>query len=165
MRKPRRNGFTLLELVIGIAILLVLASLIGVAYRTITPRVAKVKCLNNMRQIHVALSSHLNDRNRWPQIPTTLPDTNEAYEAWWIDTLLPYGAEERIWLCPVLKAKRVEDSTGYVLRMHYIPADFDASPMSPRRWPNMPWLVERGNNHGKGSLALFPDGATRPWLP
>lgn len=161
----RLSGFTILELIVSIAILLILASLIATGYRTVAPRVSKARCINNMRQIHVALSNHLNDRNYWPQVPDSVKGNNKSYEDWWISALEPYGTVDEVWLCPVLKALRIKDSSGYQLRMHYIPSEFDASPMSPRRWPNMPWVVERGNNHGSGALALFQDGATRPWLP
>lgn len=159
-----RRGFTILELITAIAIVMVLAALVSVGYRTIAPKVAKVRCLSNMRSIHVSLSSYVTDVGHWPQIPEAADADNESYEKWWMSTLEPFGTTDKVWQCPVMVAGQVKDSDGYLLKMHYIPADFDANPISPRRWPNMPWLVERGNNHGSGALALFPDGATRPFV-
>lgn len=160
-----RSAFTVVELVTTIAILLILAALISVSYKSYAPQIARVKCLGNLRSLHVSLGSYLNDVGRWPQIPESEDTSNEKYETWWLAELAPFGATERVWKCPILTAGRITDSTGYELRMHYVPADFDANPISPRRWSNMPWIVERGNNHGRGALALFPDGATRPFVP
>lgn len=116
-----------------------------------------------MRQIHTALGSALNDIGHWPQIPENLEDSEETYEDWWLETMEPYGAPSKIWQCPILRATQATDPNGYLLRMHYIPTDFDANPINPRRW-NMPWLIERGNNHGAGALMAFPDGSIRTGL-
>jgi prepilin-type N-terminal cleavage/methylation domain-containing protein len=161
----KKSAFSLLELIAAISILLILAALTNSVWQSFAPKIARAKCLSNMRSLHVSLSSYVTDVGHWPQIPPAVDDAgNEAYEAWWMAELEPFGATDAVWLCPVLKSKRVKDADGYELKMHYVPADFDANPISPRRWPNMPWLIERGNNHGRGSLVAFPDGSIRDSL-
>jgi type II secretory pathway pseudopilin PulG len=157
-------AFTIVEVVVAFSILMVLMSLVLFGYRTLMPKVAQAKCLSNLRSLHVSLGSYLADRGHWPQIPEASEESTEAYESWWMAELEPYGGTDNVWKCPVLSAARVEDSSGYELKMHYVPADFDANPISPTRWPNMPWIIERGNNHGSGAIALFPDGSTRPFM-
>lgn len=141
-----------------------MAALANSAWRSIAPKVVAAKCVSNMRNLHVSLNSYVTDIGYWPQIPESQDETEETYEAWWLKELEPFGGTPAVWQCPVLKSKQVTDSTGYVLKMHYVPADFDANPISPRRWPNMPWLLERGNNHGRGALVAFPDGSIRSSL-
>ena len=149
---------------IAMAIILLLATIVTTVWKSISPKLVEARCLSNMRSIHISLSNYLSDVGTWPQIPLDLDTTDQAYEAWWLWTMEPFGAPEKIWKCPVLSKARVTDADGYELRMHYIPADFDANPISPRRWSNMPWLVERGNNHGRGALIAFPDGSIRSSL-
>lgn len=152
-----------MELIVAMTIFLILAALAVTGYQTIGRQISRMSCINNMRNIHVSLSTYLTDRGHWPQIPTTLADDLSGYETWWITELEPYGSEKKSWLCPVLSKSRIQFD-GYPLRMHYIPTDFDANPMSPRRWSTMPWLIEQGNNHGRGSLVAFPDGSIRDSL-
>jgi len=135
--------------------------LLTTAWVSLAPKIAEVRCTSNIRNIHALLSTYVTDVGHWPQIPLDLDTTEESYESWWLATMEPFGAPEKIWKCPVLSKARVTDADGYELRMHYIPADFDANPISPRRWSNMPWLIERGNNHGRGALIAFPDGSIR----
>lgn len=163
-RAPGTLAFTVVEVLVCIAILLILAAMLNTAWVSVAPKVAQAQCFSNMRSIHGSLSTYLTDVGHWPQIPTKSEDNEETYETWWLATLEPYGGVAKVWQCPVLRSRKVQDADGYVLRMHYIPTDFDANPISPRRWSTMPWLIERGNNHGRGALLAFPDGSIRTSL-
>jgi type II secretory pathway pseudopilin PulG len=148
-----------IELCAAIAIVGFLAALVLTGWQTFALQAAKVACMTNMRAIHGALAAARTDLGYWPQVPEFDAGDSESYETWWIAQLEPYGIPEKSWLCPVLMHSRVKDATGYTLRMHYIPTDFDANPISPTRWSTMPWLLEQGNNHGRGALMAFPDGS------
>lgn len=163
-RRVWRGGVTLVELLAAVVIMLILAALISAGWETIARQAARTKCLSNMRNLHVALANYVADAGHWPQIPPQVEDDLKTYEEWWIAALQPFGAGEKSWKCPVLESRAVKDADGYRLRMHYIPTDFDANPISPSRWPAMPWLIERGNNHGNGALVDFPDGSIRSSL-
>jgi prepilin-type N-terminal cleavage/methylation domain-containing protein len=155
------KAFTLIELAVAIAIVGILVLLVSSNYKGIMMKVSKANCISNMRSLHVAFSSFVNDAGYWPQIPEQLASGESDYEDWWIETMEPYTGSEKVWLCPVLKAGRLSSADGRVLRMHYIPTQFDANRISPTRWPRQPWLIEMGDAHGDGALILFPDGAVQ----
>lgn len=149
----------MIELSVAIAIIGLLALLVASNYKGIMMKVAKAKCVGNMRSLHVAFSSYVNDVGYWPQIPEQLASGESDYEDWWINTMQPYTGSEKVWLCPVLTAGHLSSPDGKLLRMHYIPTQFDANRISPTRWPRQPWLIEMGDAHGDGALILFPDGS------
>ena len=153
------RAFTLIELTVAIAIVGILTSLVALNYKGVMMRVSKANCISNMRSLHVSFSSYVNDVGYWPQIPEQLVSGESDYEDWWIKTMEPYTGSEKVWLCPVLKAGHLSSADGKLLRMHYIPTQFDANRISPTRWPRQPWLIEMGNAHGDGALILFPDGS------
>ena len=155
----RQAGITLLEILVVVSILGILALLITQTYPRIYQAASKAKCISNMRSVHVALASYLDEKRIWPQIPENPEDPfDPRVEEFWIKTLLPYTETEEVWQCPVLKAAQITGPSGNVLRMHYVPTRFDANPASPRRWSRQPWLVEIADAHGDGALISFPDG-------
>lgn len=157
----RSTAFTVVELVVVIGVLGILTSLLIYNSKGIMMSIARANCISNMRSLHVAFSGYVNDLGHWPQIPQQLTSGESDYENWWIDTMNPYTGTEKVWLCPVLKAGHLSSPGGKLLRMHYIPTQFDANRISPTRWPRQPWLIEMGNAHGDGALILFPDGAVQ----
>ena len=127
-------------------------------------RAEAVKCGNNMKNIHVALASYVQEKGYWPQEPQEywVSNDNNKYEDWWIDTLKPYGIDEKTWQCPTIFRRVTFRSKDNRPRMHYTPTMFDDKPYTPYKWPTQPWLVEIGNMHGRGALMDFPDGSIRP---
>lgn len=85
--------------------------------------------------------------------------TEEEYFSWWISSIVPYGVTPETWVCPTDEAMIDPKREGY--RGSYIPTPFDAHPFTPIRW-NQPWLMERGNLHGKGAHMAMPDGSIQP---
>lgn len=158
---PSRKAFTLLEILIGIAILGVLAALLLQNLDGFLHRTSKVRCMANLRNLHVGFSSYLADHPYWPQMPEEIYESEGDYDEWWIQTLQPYGINERVWQCPILRKADADRKAGDPRKIHYIPTHFDANPISPRRWANQPWLIERSNAHGSGPLIIFPDGSIR----
>lgn len=161
MRKPALRAFTLLEIIVSIAILGLLAALLIQNLTPIMTRVSKARCVSNMRSLHVGFSNYLNDHPYWPQMPEEVYASEHNYDGWWIDTMMPYTQTDRVWRCPVLLKADASLGSNPKRKIHYIPTHFDANPISPRRWSTQPWLIERGNAHGAGALIIFPDGAIR----
>jgi len=165
-RRPRRNplpghpAFTLVEVLVAVAILAILAALSIGNYDRIVASAQQAICASHMRSIHTALNLYLQDhKDVWPQAPEIARE--KQWEKFWLDTLAPYGIREKTWQCPTIRSLTRaggDDAT----RIHYAPSTFDATPGIARRWPTQPWLIERANVHGQGPIICFPDGSLKP---
>ncbi len=58
-----RHGFTLLELLIVVAVMAILTTIVMVVWGTVRYSANKLACANNIRQIHLILMSHAKDHN------------------------------------------------------------------------------------------------------
>lgn len=152
-----------MELLVVIGIGLLLFSLTFPISDTFKKRAEKAACISHMRALHSSFSAHLTDKGHWPQLPDDGEKewTESLFFKFWITTLEPYGASPETWLCPsdkvLLQTKKSNAGKKDQYFGTYVPTPFDKSPSSPIRW-NQPWLLERGNFHGKGGHMLMPDG-------
>ena len=89
--------------------------------------------------------------------------TEQQLAQWWIDQLSPYIGDKKVWQCPTFQRYRSEAPATFADHgvIDYIPTNFDDRPMTPFKWGNMPWVVEVGDFHGSGNLAVFADGSVR----
>ena len=100
------SGFTLLELMIVIAIVAVLAGLIMPVTQNVITRARDQQCANNLRQIGVAANAAANDNdNRYPIIeidPTGQPvsDAFNVDAKDMVAALTPYGLTPSVFQCP-----------------------------------------------------------------
>lgn len=87
--------------------------------------------------------------------------SEDGYFRFWVTALEPYGASRDTWLCPsdklILQMSPAELKRGEFFGS-YVPTPFESGPGTPFRW-NQPWLIERGDYHGKGAHILMPDGS------
>jgi len=85
----RKRGFTLVELLIVIAIIVALTAIAVPIYRSLLTRSHAVKCFNNLRQIGLATMMYAGDNNM------TLPVTSHQRRAGgvsWTISLQPYAS-------------------------------------------------------------------------
>lgn len=157
----RTRALTVIELIAVIAILGIIAALIIPLSKSAARAATKAGCLTNMRSLHTSLSAYMEEVGHWPQLPYENNFNDEQYENYWIRIMKPYTGTDKVWLCPALSRAGLADSSGRILKMHYVPTEFDATPISPKRWPTQPWLIEQANVHGGGALILFPDGSIK----
>jgi len=86
MRRSARSGFTLMELLIVIAIIGILAGMLFPAVNYVREKARKDECLNNLRQWGVALQGYLDEhRGRFPSY-----DADLAKPDGWFNVLPPY---------------------------------------------------------------------------
>ena len=162
------QGWSLIELLLVIVIIGLLGTLAVPMYGYFMAKGRYAACVSHLRNLHVCFGNYMLDNDMvWPQPPPgkldNINDESEEWE-WWHETLKPYGSAKHYWLCP-------EDADSQE-QMHsetddyassYIPTLFEAVPNTAYTWSNQPWLIERGQLHGKdqGPNILMPDGTIR----
>ena len=95
---PGRNAFTLVELLVVIAIIGILIAMLLPAVQAAREAARRLQCSNNLKQMGVAMHSHLSANNAFPPGSYWKPDSaqhSSGNEATWITFLLPY-LEEKI---------------------------------------------------------------------
>ena len=156
-KRGRQAGHTFIEIIVVILIIGILVLISAQGFAKYKKYAAKAQCITKMRAVHSGLANYYVDKGFWPQ-PTIPFDeiTEENYFEWWIAVIEPYGVGADSWLCPIDVMENKEERIGRV--SSYIPTPFDSRQHTPYRW-NQPWLMERGDLHGKGAHVAMPRGA------
>jgi prepilin-type N-terminal cleavage/methylation domain-containing protein/prepilin-type processing-associated H-X9-DG protein len=91
-----RPGFTLLELLVVIAIMAIMLGLLVAAVQRVRASAARLKCLNNLKQIGLALHAYHGSHGRLP--PGVSNANGEPYPFMsWNARLLPFLEQEGLW--------------------------------------------------------------------
>jgi prepilin-type N-terminal cleavage/methylation domain-containing protein/prepilin-type processing-associated H-X9-DG protein len=111
------RAFSLVEITLVIAIVAILGALAWPEYQKIVERARSVACMNNLRQIGIAVGTYLADNDN--TFPFIEPNPNDpvydaAYEAEpMLAELGPYGVTPQLLRCPAdLKAGNYFRSRG-----------------------------------------------------
>lgn len=107
MKSPSRrpfSGFTLIEVICVVAIVILLAGLISPAMKSMTSRAEAVTCANNLRQLSVAMAQKVQENNGVypnieidPENPIYPPEAGAETLA---EILKPFGITEAALRCP-----------------------------------------------------------------
>lgn len=161
MRPRRTRAFTLLELVIALAIISILVTLLIPVYGHLRDRAEKIQCMANLRSLYVATDVYIQRNGHWPQFYLKNYGTGEDFANAWIAALEPFGVTRKTWICPTIQS--LLHNPDYLepahARIDYVSTGFDDKPTSPHQWPRQPWFIETGDVHGNGNLIIFTDGS------
>jgi prepilin-type N-terminal cleavage/methylation domain-containing protein len=128
----KRAAFTLVELLVVLAIIAVLATLASPAIGTAIERGRSAKCVNNLRQIGVAVQQYVADNDyRFPAIETEPPSLPADVEnkGTALEVLGPYGVTQAILTCPT-DAATLRNVEKHGSSYHFSPVLQDETPAS-----------------------------------
>ena len=160
----RRQGFTLVELIAVIFIVAILMALLFPAMKGVIPKAQEVVCMSHLRSLWLGFAPCTTDGTGWPQVPADIAIGSQAEQQWWLETSSNlFNVPASTWRCPTITAELgTPNATNGIPLIDYMPTLFDANPMTPNKWPNMPWFMEIANAHRRGNLIIRPDGAILP---
>ncbi len=150
-----------------IVVIAILAAMLLPAVSGMAARVDRAKCTMNLRGLYVATEFYIQDHKQWPQIDARLSGNHESdeYAKQWMAALASYKVSKESWHCPTVQKILLGDqpvaNKKSKERIDYFPTPFDNKEVTPHRWPEQPWFIERGAVHGAGNLIIFTDGSIK----
>ena len=110
----KRNGFTLVEVLVVIAIIAVLAALLFAVFARVRERGRNASCQSNLRQIAMAMQQYVGDNDGVfpPMLVMADKSTPNSTSSHWDEIINPYIKSRAIFYCPTNKAESSWVYTG-----------------------------------------------------
>jgi prepilin-type N-terminal cleavage/methylation domain-containing protein len=121
----KRDGFTLIELGIVIAITAILAALILPALASAKERSRRTACKSNQHQFYIGVALYADDNNQY--LPPAV-DNHGFYSTLWVadstyNAFTNYVVDHRVLYCPNMvfgQEQRYNENKGYLLGYNYM---------------------------------------------
>ncbi len=113
--KSSRNGFTIIELLVVLGIIVVLAGVVYAASGRVRENGRQTVCLSNLKQMSMALTMYCQDADVWdkPSEIEKIPNNIRAGRTDWRTFTKPYGWEPGKLFCPDFQREiPLEDGYG-----------------------------------------------------
>ncbi|MCO8121688.1 DUF1559 domain-containing protein [Stieleria sp. TO1_6] len=107
----RRDGFTILELLVSVSVIGILLALLLPAIGSARESARRIQCVNHLRQIGIALHNHHDAKRSLPAGWAFDPSGQSAYG--WATSLLPYLEQSA--LADRLDLKKPVDATNHAV--------------------------------------------------
>ena len=119
----RRGGFSLIELLVAIAIIAVLAALLLPALSAAKSKARAVQCRSQVRQLGLAMSMYGDDhRQRLPAASGSVPWSSRTATPW-LRPLLSYYNTTNLLTCPTVSKLHHQSPYSYFLGVRAIYAE------------------------------------------
>ena len=157
MMRHARKAFTLVELLVVIAIIGILVALLLPAVQSAREAARRSQCLNNIRQIGIALMSYESANKR-------LPNGSTRYDGFsrnsWVTLILPYIEETGLYnqIDLSIPLDEVNDNPDIIFNYHHIPFATFRCPSQEQIGLVNNWYGARGNYAANVGRRLCLDG-------
>lgn len=150
MKTNGRKGFTLIELIVVIAIICILVAILMPVFASARAHARQASCISNCRQLALAVTIYAGDND------DTLPPQQVARpaQAFWYDLVAPYVKNKGVFLCPS-DPDRDKRATSYGSPWPHLGYRYPMIGEDPGRVPG---------NAGAFHLAWFVSPSHAAWL-
>ena len=137
----RRNGFTIVEMIVGIAVIAILAVLLLPAVGGLRASAKSAVCINNLRQLGSGLILYAQEHDN--KLPQAWYKGNDGFLWYWSADFTPYLGEQglsrhKLGMCPAWNGTRTKGVPGDVV---WMPNTYNSYTMGYPAVPNNRFLA------------------------